>query len=459
MSPPASAPGDIDEKVEQLRNLHSGQAAIAGIVALGDAAVPALEAMLRGPSQSLPHTRCWASDALAAIGSGLATQALIRALRDCASRNPAVPSREAEDVVVSTVAEHVGATRTPDALPTLIAALERRPYPGCVRALAPFADPRAAGVLLQSLLDDTTRGAAMDALRRLGPITIPRLARLLAHVHLVNGAEPPSRMDGRAAAAVLLGTLLPQYSGVITETERTEARRTLSAAVRDPQRAVRIAAALSLSRYSEGRALPAVRMLLGALGDPDWRSAATIMHALTKLGPQIEGAVLEAITSKGRTQNVLRKQRRAIWIAGKLGTPSAVAALESLADHNDLQVRIATVRALSDQPNGDPAHLYRFLNDPAPPVRRLVLGKLCQRRALSVDSAARALGDPDEDVRRLAAASLSEHRQAAFAILARAVLSFGTPLHGWSARSRLTWNALRWIVSAMRTTYPRRNRS
>jgi HEAT repeat protein len=450
MSTRAPGTAEIEEKVERLRNLHDGQAAIADVVSLGDAAIPALEALLRGPSQSLHHTRCWAADALAAIGTAPAAQALVRALRDCASRVPAVMSREAEDVVVSTVADHLGALSDPDALDALLDALDRRPYPGCARALARLGNFRAIPVLVRSLSEDTTRPAAMDALRQLGPAAIPRLAAAVADVHLVNGAEPPSYIDGRVAATALLGTLLPQSSGVIPDAQRTSARRTLSGALRDSERAVRLAAALSLSRCSQGRALAAVRMLVGALGDPDWRDAMTIMQLLTRLGPRIEGVVLAAITAKGHSQTASRRRRRAIWIAGQLGTPSAIATLASLSETNDVQARIAAVRALDRLYRGDHAPLYRYLDDPVPAVRRLSLETLYRHHALSIAHAARLLGDPDEGVRRLAAASLSEHHEAVRSVLGRTVLTIGMPLHGWRARIRLSWNALRWIVASRR---------
>jgi hypothetical protein len=71
----------VESEVSRLLNLHEGPGALANVVALGGAAIPALEHLLRGPSQAVYHPRCWAADALAAIGGSQAIQALVRATR------------------------------------------------------------------------------------------------------------------------------------------------------------------------------------------------------------------------------------------------------------------------------------------------------------------------------------------------------------------------------------------
>ena len=446
MTATSAQEAQVAEKVERLHNLYEGPHVIADIVKEGDAAVPALERLLCGPSDSLHHSRCWAADALAAIGSADAVRALVRSLRDCADRVPNVMCREAEDVVVSTIADHLGQFSDTDVLNALLSALDKRAYPGCARALGRLGNSKAIPPLVRSLLDDTTRRAASEALRELGPSTVPQLAALLRGPRLVNGAEPPSYIDGRIAAASLIGSLLPHAVGIISDSDRDTARRTLSAALRDSQRTVRLAAALSLTRCSQGRALGAVRMLVNALDDPNWRNTTNIMHVLTRLGPQIEEPVLEAIATKGGTEADLRRQRRAIWIAGQMDSSAAVSSLGSLSSHPNVQIRMAAVRALNNNAKAGFAALHRYLDDPEAAVRRMTLGMLCQGRAMTIEDTARLLGDPDEEIRRLATARIGEERGEALPVLGRAVLSLGKPLDRWPARLRLTWYALRWLA-------------
>jgi HEAT repeat protein len=108
------------------------------------------------------------------------------------------------------------------------------------RALGEMGDPRAIPLLIESLHEDAARAAAMAALLRFGRAAIARLCAVLAMPHVVNGIEPPPWVDRRAAAATLLGELGDPGS----------INRTLD----DPQRAVRLAAAMSLA--SRGGALP-----------------------------------------------------------------------------------------------------------------------------------------------------------------------------------------------------------
>jgi len=68
-----------------LQDLHAGPLVLPKIISLGEAAIPALETFLRGPSQSLYHPRALAAGALAAIGGNNSITALIRAHRSVAT--------------------------------------------------------------------------------------------------------------------------------------------------------------------------------------------------------------------------------------------------------------------------------------------------------------------------------------------------------------------------------------
>jgi len=178
--------------IERLNNLYEGPLVLPGVIRLGDAAVPGLEAILRGPSQALPHARCMAADALGAIGGPEAASALVGALRDSIARTPDVISLEAERVVVDRIANHLCAHRENDVIEALLEALRITPYPACARALGELKDPRAIPLLIECLHDDAARGAALDALRRFGWDACPALIGTLIQPRLRRGLEAPS---------------------------------------------------------------------------------------------------------------------------------------------------------------------------------------------------------------------------------------------------------------------------
>lgn len=438
----------IAAEVARLLNLHEGPEALPNIIGLGEGAIAPLEAVLRGPSQALHHSRCWAADALAAIDGPMARECLLRALHDSVTRNPPAQAREAEDTVVSCIAEHLGNSPDSEVVDALLSALHLRPYPGCVRALARSRDPRAIPLLVRSLFEDATRGAAMEALRRMGPRAVPALAAALGAIPNLNDLEPPTHIDGRAAAATVLGTWVAEEQRLV-EDHRVLLQRALGAAVHDRQRSVRVAAALSVIRGSSGFR-PAIRVLVRALDDPDWRRATPIVHALVRLGGRIESPLLEAITAKSTTERVDRRRRRAIWIAGQLGTPRVTEVLSTLSPPGGAPVRLAIVTALDRIASANSAVLQRYLEDPDAAVRRQALHALQRRLALSVERAVLLMGDRDLGIRKLAAATLREQPALARAALGQAVISFGMSLHGWRARLRLSWNAMRWLANSAR---------
>jgi HEAT repeat protein len=349
------AQGDVSASeasrwVAQLQNLHSGDQALPKIISLGDAAVPALELCLRGPSQLIYHPRARAADALGAIGSALAIAALLRALRDSIEREPAPLCREAEEVIVSRIAESLSAHPSAPVIEALLDALRARPYPSCARALGEMGDSRAIPLLIECLHEDPARAAAMVALLRFGRAASARLRAVLAMPRLVNGIEPPTWVDGRATAATLLGELGDT--------------RSINRALADRQRAVRLAAAMGLAGHGGAPPERALQVLLQGLDEPDWSRARAIMQLLESLGSSVIGALESALEDHGADEASRRRHRRAAVLAGRLGLIAAAPDLAALFDADDPQLRIAAIDALLQITGSDDNYLAGFLLDP-----------------------------------------------------------------------------------------------
>jgi HEAT repeat protein len=436
--------------VKKLENLHDGPLVFHEVVRLGEAAIPALEKLVRGPSHSIYHSRCLAVDALAAIATPEAVRALTRSLRDSIARELDPASLEAESVLVNHIAEHL--TRFSDLDPdldvndALLAALQRRRYPYCAAALGLIGDPRAVPLLIECLFEDCARAAAGGALRRFGRSALTPLLSALREPRVVAGIEPPTHVEARAAAARLIGECVGL--DVLLDAVALAA---LSKALDDPQRCVRVEAALALVRRKAPGAAAAARMLVMALDDPDWARAQTLAAALVRLGPAAERLIVAVLGVRPRTDADHRRRLRAVDVAGQLGTERAVACLRALSASSDAQLRLAVISSLSRSPALDVDWLTHFLTDREPMVRRRALQALHRRRVLPTDSATQLLGDGDSDVRRLASASVCENLDAALPALQRAAYGFGAPLHGWRPRWRLWWHACALIAVGPRS--------
>lgn len=335
--------------VARLANLHDGPDAIPEIVALGNAAIPQLEKFLRGPSQSLHHSRVLAADALAAIGGEEVCDALIRSLRDSIARTPVPLAREAEDVVVSRVAEHLLHFRGPSVIEALLDALRTRPYPACARALGELGDRRAVPLLVECLNEDAAREAAMWSLRRFGAFAKTPLRVLLNSPPVADAMEAPSRIDGRAAAAALLADLHDRVA--------------LESVLDDPQRPVRLAAAVGLVRCGGCVSRRTLDTLLQGLDEPDWMRAETIMAALEPSRESIAPALLEILEPSSADAAGLRRQRRTAELVGRMNLWQACQRLMALHEAADPALRFAAVDALAGIDGTEPRHLAPFLAD------------------------------------------------------------------------------------------------
>jgi HEAT repeat protein len=423
--------------VAHLRDLHSGLLWLPRVVALRDAAVPDLEALLRGPSESIPHRRCLAADALAAIDTPLATTALTRSLRDASARSLPPMLQEAESTVVNRIAEHLGHYKKVEVTQALLEALSRRPYLQCTRALAAHKDSRAIPLVIRCLHDDVARPAAVESLRAFGEEAMISLVRTLGEPGSAAG-EAPSHVDGRAASATLLGSL----NGAMAE-------RALIQALSDSQTHVRLAAALALIEHPDCIAAERVATLLvDSLGTVDWARANQISTSLVRLGTSAEEAVLRALVREPENQVERIGRLRAVGAAARLGMSSAIPILASLYRASDPNLRLASIGALARHPRTEPVILRRFLSDPVAVIRKKAMEALCARDSLSLDRTTELLGDEDERIRSLAQQRLRAYGSAALPALRRAAHGWGAPLHGLTTRWRMWSSACRLLATA-----------
>lgn len=208
----------IRSSVDRLRDLREGPGALADVVACGAAAIPALEELLRGPSDVVDQPRCLAADALAIIGGPRAADVLIAALVDSASRALDPVREHVEYVVANAIAEALGAVADPRAADALMATLRARAYPGCVAALDRLGSSSAVPLLVERVHADVTREPAIDALRTHGSSVLPALAEALTQAASGEGARRAERIAGRElrdAAAKL---------ALVAEPKRADAR-------------------------------------------------------------------------------------------------------------------------------------------------------------------------------------------------------------------------------------------
>ncbi len=439
----------IDELVAQLKNLHAGELALPDVVALGEPAIPALEALLRGPPDAVYRPRYWAADALAAIPGSASTAALVRALRDSVARRLDPVSLEAEDVIVNRIADHLAERPDSSVAEALLEAFGTRLYSHCASALGRLREPRALPRLIQCLFDDVARPAAVAALCEFGERAVAPVVRVLLVPRLIDGREPLYALDARAAAARLLGAISDR---AVASTDRAAASadravasetidRALALALRDAQRAVRIEAALALAR-SPGPWLDEVaRVLIGALDEPHWARAQTVMDALASLGTRCEQALTSLLLREAQDEPGRLRQLRAVELLPRIAPRSASTRLARFSRAPDRRLRLAAVAGLDQIAGVDRDVLARFLDDEAAVVRRRAVAALCRRGALEVDSAVMLLGDRDTVVRKLAADCLRASGRRAQPQIQKAVRSFGAPLHGVGARWRLWWHA------------------
>lgn len=364
----------IDAVIRRLRDLKDGPSALQHVVGLGSAAIPSLERLLSGPSESVGQPRSLAADALGLIGGRDATAALLRALDDSIHR-PLEPVREhVEYVVTNSIADNLGRLADSSALCGLIAALEARALPACVDALARLGDPSAIPVLADRLHADVTRERCMTALRGFDPSLVrPHLLRALSGARLYEGAERAAWSAARAGAATLLG-------------EIGGADGALIAALDDGHPDVRESAALALAAHGN-TSPPVLHVLVDALGNESWMRADAAMEALQCSGPAALDQVVRVLTS-GESARAHRCRLRAIDLLGRSGDLRATAWLWPLSNADDARTRLEVVAAFGHLGPNALQLVARMLEDPAPSVRRAAAERLLAAGDASISALA-----------------------------------------------------------------------
>ncbi|MCE9553216.1 MAG: HEAT repeat domain-containing protein [Planctomycetes bacterium] len=220
----------------------------------------------------------------------------------------------------------------------------------------------------------------------------------------------------------------------------------LVAALKDPQREVRKAAAASLAKYNDGASRFVAEALVAALSDSDQEvrktaatslmafsagpnpvGAAGLTGAINDRDPEVRKTAASAMMSyqAETTWEVLRKALLEhpdfdlrLQIAQQLTGQKdlkTVAALSELLSSPDDRLRLAAVNALGQVPNpATTARLVQALNDPEPSVRRAAAAALVQRIDPTAEAAllAAATSHPDGLIRRTVLTSLRNRASA-----------------------------------------------
>jgi hypothetical protein len=339
----------VASAVARLADLVAGPHAYFDVIALGARAIPALEQLVRGPASTVHQPRCLAIDALAQIGGPAATAALLRTLTDSVARPLDPVLRQAEDVVANRICEQLGAVAEPRVRDALLGVLAAHGYPGCATALARLRETRAAPLLARWLGDDTMRGYVAEALPRLGIAALSEATRVLVCPRSVAGAEPPSWIDARVAAATIVGAVGGDAADL-----------PLAWSLCVAQSAVRRAAALALCVRDPAAAEIAAPALLEGLGSDSFLDRDAAADALRALGHAAVEPLAAALCDLPRDGALA-----AVRLLGELG---ASAALGELYAHPDRHVRWAAVEHLRQVHAR--TELARFAKDPDPEVRK-----------------------------------------------------------------------------------------
>jgi HEAT repeat protein len=431
MQDPSTQPG-VQAAVARLLDLRTGADAFGDVLAFGEAAVPALEALLRGRTVTVYEPRCLAADALAAIHGEQAFAALLRSFEDSLQRVLDPVLLESETVVLSHVAELLGGRQDPRSTALLLRALALRPYAAVARALGRIGDARAVPLLVECLYDGSARTAAVDALARFGALPLAPLTRALLAARVKNGFESASCIDARAAAASILGAM-----------DCPAAQLPLAWALLDREPEVRLAAAEALAGRTDPSGEVALPHLLELLGDETWPRAERAAHAIRVIdGPAVEPLIGIVTARTDGSATGRRRRRYAVQLLGKLAPTRAVRVLADLASSPDLDDRVSALHALGAMSAADvDSAIARFVNDADPVVRHRAVDILAARGPAAASFVARALAHDDVRVRRRAAEALRNWGPAADAALHAVTREASSA--PWLKRWRVRWSLRR----------------
>jgi HEAT repeat protein len=374
MHDPSAAAIPTPVLVDALDDLARGDHVQALLILRGrEAIAPLARFLLRGPSLH-PQPRMRAAEALAAIGGDDAIAALVHGLT--VGDPPSLPLvyRLPEEAVRGAVARALGDLGAPGAADALLDALTRLHLIDAGAALARLGDTRAVPPLVACLDDPALRERAAAVLVHFGAAALDAVIDGLERHALSAEDEPLWSVERRARCARVLGDLRDGRAGPA-----------LRGALRDAHAAVRIEAALALTRlYGRRAGADVAPALLEGLHGDALPLVDDCVEALVTLGavavPLLVGALTgETAAEEARGERMPGRAACAMARAlGQLGA-TAEAALARLAEHRQPFVRALAV-----------AHLGVGASERATRVFR------------------RALRDRDARVRRTAAARLKE---------------------------------------------------
>ncbi len=202
--PPPAEAGDL---VAQLESLVDGPVAVLRLGARGEEAVePLRQYLLESRITSLFQPRCWAVEALAALG---ARDVLLEYLRRARSVSDPV-LRLSEDAVESAAARALAAWPSDEVFTSLLDRARARLLPGLVEALGSFRRAEATPIFIHALGDGLCRLAAEKGLRALGRAALAPLIRAALSPRPEARDESPSSLQRRCSAATLLAEGEPE---------------------------------------------------------------------------------------------------------------------------------------------------------------------------------------------------------------------------------------------------------
>lgn len=421
------------------------RAAVAGLAALGDEAVPALAAWLV-TSRSSERAIAAVVDALVASIGPAATEAARELL---ASPRPEVAAdgavilgrRHAGDAAPALIAalghgddnvavasiEALGALgpagAPASAIEPLIAVVESRSFFRAFPALQVLArsgDPRAVRPIAALLDDPLFRGEAIRALGRTGSaFAIAPLAQLLG-----SGDRELARLVAGALADVIARAEWSGAAAHVGETVRAALAPAIDELIRalaDAEATERAALVAVLGRSGDPRVLP---VLAGLLDQPELHALDAIRHlgrialldALGDADPEVIAAILPAVTSTGDVERVRalvtdpdpEVRARACEALARLGDTASVPALfAALADRNPRVALAATGAIQALQTSETVTRAIEALGSGNPAVRRHVLRIVAYLGlAAAFDEIHAATADPDRRIAELAIAAL-----------------------------------------------------
>jgi HEAT repeat protein len=185
-------------------------------------------------------------------------------------------------------------------------------------ALGLIGDPRAVEPILATL-NDSDKGYRPSAILALGPSrigapAIPALVRELRSPHVL--------VRRGVAQALVVPTTQKLTPQLIAELRR--ATPGVAAALGDPDREVRAAAALALGWHHN---LDGVAPLVAVLGDPSWQVVDAAVEALGQIGLDAIGRLQNVLRDPGQSVTVRYQVARALAAMGRPAVDELVAAL------------------------------------------------------------------------------------------------------------------------------------